>query len=158
MGINVGMPHRWPTKQDGLESHHRIYWTGETKSTCFKRRTHAANRAVADNLRWSKAWRRRLTQWIDHLKRHPESWIMRLLRTRNLAWLQQKRSNWTGGRNGRCTIEESRTDTRLHARHVAKRYESDTQDFIKLSSPNSFANSIQTALIGTAGFKSSIQL
>ena len=41
--------------------------------------------------RWSVEWQRRLRSWNDHVNRHHESWMFRLLAHHNAAWIQEQR-------------------------------------------------------------------
>merc|ERR1712224_921472 len=93
---------------------------GEESRIFHQRRTRIANSIARDTGLWSKIVQKRLCNWFDHVERHPESWISRLLRTNAESWLESRRLPFV---NGRWTLRAGRTCTRANAGYIHIRYE-----------------------------------
>jgi len=97
----------------------RVYW---------QRRTLIASNACRRKGLWSKLWSKRLASWSQHLQRHQECWITRLLKTRNLNWLAQRRRQFAH-LNSKWNEFRGRTDTRMAAEKVQKRWQQGWKDW-----------------------------
>ena len=103
-----------------------FYFEGEPREVFFRRRTRLANQAIGEAARWSNAWRRRFNNWAQHLQRHPQCWVAKLLHTRDLTWLQHRRAQWTSTVG--WSIFAGRTDTRASPGAPSRRYQQGLED------------------------------
>ena len=67
--------------------------------------------------RWSAEWRTRLQTWHDHVRRHRNSWVSRLLSYHDAAWIRDQRRLHGSSASG------SRTRTRAQSGRVANRWQ-----------------------------------
>ena len=92
----------------------------EMRQTYWQRR----NRASGDLARrlgtWSQIRSRRVVKWQQHLIRHPDCWVFRLLLTRGRQWPQQRRTEHLARTH---TLTSGRTRTRAIRQRVQCRYE-----------------------------------
>lgn len=94
----------------------------ESSSHYWQRRHLQAHHTIQKTGAWDKTWDQRITTWLRHIGRHPESWVSRLLRTRDAAWLREQRRMYVGGSQS-WTVHAGRTGTRMVPGPVHRRYE-----------------------------------
>ena len=100
---------------------------GEEEAAFHRRRMKSAHAIARNNGVWSKRWFTRFEQWNEHLDRHPNHPTARLIKTRDDAWLQGRRSLYAATNPVRWnswTSLAGRTGTRISSGYVAQRWQS----------------------------------
>ena len=79
-----------------------------------------ANHALKKIGFWGDVWSKRLHKWFEHLCRHKDSWVARLMHTRGREWLWTQRALFPSAAR---SLDAGRTATRMRASKVHTRYE-----------------------------------
>ena len=101
---------------------------GEPRHIYFQRRNRAAGDFARRHGTWSRSWGTKIKAWVEHLDRHLECWVSRLLLTRNCSWLEGRRSLYASGAH---TATAGRTRTRVIQQRVHLRYEAGLKEWHK---------------------------
>jgi hypothetical protein len=104
----------------------------EDSKRYWQRRTLGANHILRKTGFWDEQWTKNLPRWLAHLGRHPDSWLVRLLRTRDGEWLKTQRAMFSIGGSHAWTLTAGRTNTRVCAGKVHQRQEEGYRNFCEV--------------------------
>ena len=99
---------------------------GEEPEAFVRRRARIARDLCNRSGWWSRVWHERSCHWDEHIRRHPDSPAGAMVLWHGADWLRQRRSVFAASNPIRATAwttTSGRTDTRVRAGYVAKRWD-----------------------------------
>lgn len=102
----------------------------EVPSVYFQRIHLDANRMAKVIGQWAGRWQTAQTRWYEHVQRHPESFLNKLINRRSDEWLSARRRENASGKN---TSLAGRIRSRVIVERVQPRWHSAIRSVIPIS-------------------------